>query len=158
VSLDLFVYTLAVPKDLARRVEDALARRHVAAHCRFYDEGTESGGTLGVAYDAGGAFEDEDDATFVDFRPLDSLEMEEWETGSEEERAILRACRWEAGISAPGGREDAALAKQVRAAVAVMEACGGVMHDPQADDQAYFFDLARAWAWADELIAQGAAN
>ena len=158
MSFDLFVYTLAIPKDLGRRVEDALARHNVAAHCRYYDEDEDNGGTLGVAFDAGGEFENEDDATFVDWRPLESLEMEDWEIGTNEERAIIRACRWEAGISTSAGRDDVALAKQVRAAVAVMEACGGVLHDPQAKDHAYFFDLARAWRWADALIAQSASE
>jgi hypothetical protein len=158
MSFDLFVYTLAMPKDLGRRVEDALLRHNIAAHCRYYDEGAESGGTLGVAYDAGGEFENEDDATFVDFRPLESLELEEWEDGTDEERAIVRACRWEAGISTPAGRDDVALAKQVRAAVAVMEACGGVLHDPQAEENPYFFDVARAWRWADALIDESASG
>jgi hypothetical protein len=158
MSFDLFVYMLAIPKDLGRRVEETLARHNIAAHCRYYDESAESGGTLGVAYDAGGEFENEDDATFVDFRPVESLELEEWEDGTAEERAIVRACRWEAGISTPAGRDDVALAKQVRAAVAVMEACGGVLHDPQAEEKPYFFDVARAWRWADAVIDESASG
>lgn len=154
MSFDLFVYMRAIPSDIEQRVESALARWKIAAKCRYDDDGPERGGTLGIAFASGGEFEHEDDATFVDFRPLEEIEMEESEGGTPEERAIVRACRWEASVTTSAGRDLEALEKQVRAGVAVMEACGGVLHDPQRSANTFLFDLVRARQWAEALIAE----
>jgi len=157
MSFDLFVYLPDLQPEFMGRVERALAKTGLASTCSADTEGT-------IEIE----FSEMETTAFVEISPMNLDSMGGLERLTPKQLAQLKACRSEAMVMAEAMTESEMVKVMTHAAVAMMEAGAGVLHDPQASasefdelgdlvetvpgvSDGYFFESAHARRWADAM-------
>ena len=157
MSFDLFVYLPELQPEFMGRVELALAKTGLAATCSADTEGT-------IEIE----FSEMEATAFVDIGPMDLDSLSGLERLTPTQLAHLKLCRSETMFVVEAMTQSDVVKALTHAAVAMMEAGAGVLHDPQASasefdelgdlveavpgvSDGYFFDPAHARRWADAM-------
>lgn len=164
MSFDLLIYVPRLVSGAAKGIEGALAGLGQAARVSVEDAAGEP--SIEIEFEPEG----EAESYSLDFTEFDPDTVDDLSWASAAQRKLLRACKLEAMLSTSAGRADGAISHQILAAIAIMEACRGVLLDPQASasglapladlakaepgvERGYFFDPVHARQWAAAVAA-----